>query len=213
MIFFGSDYDKLSDIVRIAFEGKNKLYFNERDGLIYDLLSQAQDILKERCSSFTEIEKDQYNAISNNLKDLFDNWNCLNYPLDFSMVATILLDKGCDPKICLAGPFTMIFNGKELELDFLKTKFYKDVNDPNIVHFESLFPNYKAFPELYKITADDLRHLDKIESFYVYTGEDNSPLKLLDLEFFNYGSFKNRNDELIPYLDIDYSLEDELERE
>ena len=85
------------------------------------------------------------------------------------------------------GGYEMVFNGKTIEFDFVEYYGTIDEKDPTLFHILQRYPDYDAFPDINKLTKEDLGLLENIKEFFVYTGEyDDSeinPVKIEDLAF------------------------------
>ncbi len=109
--------------------------------------------------------------------------------LDFIMKFDILFDQPLDPKTHYISPggYEMRMNGRIVTFDFTHFEGYIDKENPCLLHMEQSDPDTDTFPDLEHITVDDLRHVEGIEEFLVYTGEWDDPelypVELLSLSF------------------------------
>ena len=104
-------------------------------------------------------------------------------------------DKYC---ICLDG-YTMTFGGRTVSFCFDDYYGNIDHNDRSVVHFVQSHLDVESIFEAADIKSDDVRKLEKIDDFEIYTGEDDgpeiSPVKIMSLVFiFADGSVCNCSD-------------------
>lgn len=85
------------------------------------------------------------------------------------------------------GGYTMTMDGKQISFDFCNYEGYIDSEHPCILHVMQKNPDFDSFPELYMVTPDMLRNVEKIDEFFVFTGEsdetDLSAVRLLSVYF------------------------------
>ena len=81
----------------------------------------------------------------------------------------------------VAGGFSMIMNGKEIEFDFHMQQYFVDSDNPACVSFELYNPDYECFADFKKVTVNDLKHISEINECFVYTGED-SDLQVISVD-------------------------------
>ncbi len=85
------------------------------------------------------------------------------------------------------GGYEMVMNGKTVPFDFDEYEGWVDETDRSVLHCVQRNPDYDTFPGLENVSEDDLSHVEKIEEFYVYTGEpgesDIEPVEILELGF------------------------------
>lgn len=87
------------------------------------------------------------------------------------------------------GGYEFVMNGKTVAFDFEDFEGSISKDDPTVLEVMQKNPDYDTFPDLNSVTVEDLENVEKIEEFYVYTGEDDepgsdlAPVSLLELWF------------------------------
>lgn len=105
------------------------------------------------------------------------------------MSATVKFDRKVKPGYHYLSPggYTMTFGEKEVSFDFQESGWSVDSDDRTVVLFGQDWLDISYTPESALLTKEDVRNLTKINSFYIYTGEEGEPeihpVKLLELVF------------------------------
>ena len=126
-------------------------------------------------------------------------------PITFRLYATIRFDRPIDPDRHYISPggYEMTFNGKTVQFDFTDYTGYVETGDPCLLHTEQRNPDYAAFKDLAALTSEDLHHLESIEEFFVYAGDEHDPeivpVALESITFRNFGTPEEGLDEDIEY--------------
>lgn len=85
------------------------------------------------------------------------------------------------------GGYTMTMNGKQISFDFYEYEGYIDSEHPCVLHVMQKNPDFDSFPELHTVTPEMLRSVEKIDEFFVFTGEsdetDLAAVKVLSVYF------------------------------
>ena len=69
----------------------------------------------------------------------------------------------------------MVMNGKTVTFDFEDYEGMIDTEDPRFLHVMQKNPDYAVFHDLENITEEDLKNVEGITEFYIYTGELDDP--------------------------------------
>ena len=110
------------------------------------------------------------------------------------MYAGIRFDREIDAEkhYIIPGGYEMTFAGKAVQFDFEDYSGTIDKVDKTVLHTEQENLDISAFPEAASITPEDIKNLEKINEFFVYTGEDGDPeINPVELEFLSFEFVEN----------------------
>ena len=97
--------------------------------------------------------------------------------LTFRMYSVVEFDRPIegDKHYISLGGFEMTMKGKSVQFDFEEYRGSINKENPRILETEHKNPDYSCFKDLDIITSDMLHNVEKIEEFFVYTGENDEP--------------------------------------
>ena len=85
------------------------------------------------------------------------------------------------------GGYEMVMNGRSVQFDFEESATGVDKDDKSVIHIEHRNPDFDEYEDLETLSLKDLRNVEAIPEFFVYTGEpgesDLRPVELLSCTF------------------------------